>query len=223
MLPGAVRRAVIRSAVNPDDAGGRHRAVEALERQLADVLDLDVALELRDHPARDQDLAGLGLAAEPRGEVGDRADGAVVEPSLEADGADGGIALGDADAPGPARSPACATCRSARPRASRMATAMRTARAAASGTGTGSLKKIIMPSPVKRSSVPSCSRMSRPISAWYSRSTPMTSSGSAVSAKAVKPRRSRNTTAISRRCVLRGSSAPPARIASASWPARRSA
>jgi len=32
-------------------------------------------------------------------------------------------------------------------------------------TGTGSLKKIIIPSPVKRSSVPSCSRISRPISA----------------------------------------------------------
>src|SRR5881275_2530294 len=51
---------------------------------------------------------------------------------------------------------------------------MRTARSGASGRGTGSLKKIIMPSPVNRSSVPSCSRIRRPISAWYSRSTPMT-------------------------------------------------
>ena len=97
-----------------------------------------------------------------------------------------------------------------------MATAIRTARSAGSGTGTGSLKKIIMPSPVKRSSVPSCSRISLPISAWYSRSTPMTSSGSAVSAKAVKPRRSRKTTVTSRRWVLSGSSAPPATISSAS-------
>ena len=46
-----------------------------------------------------------------------------------------------------------------------MASAMRMARSAGSGTGTGSLKKIIMPSPVKRSSVPSCSMTSVPISA----------------------------------------------------------
>ena len=45
----------------------------------------------------------------------------------------------------------------------------------------------------------------------------MTSSGSAVSAKAVKPRRSRKTTVTSRRCVWRGSSAPPSTISSASW------
>src|SRR2546427_1598130 len=49
---------------------------------------------------------------------------------------------------------------------------MRTARSGASGRSTGSLKKIIMPSPVNRSSVPSCSRIRRPISAWYSRRTP---------------------------------------------------
>ena len=39
---------------------------------------------------------------------------------------------------------------------------MRTARSGASGTGTGSLKKIIIPSPVNRSSVPSCSTISPP-------------------------------------------------------------
>ena len=44
----------------------------------------------------------------------------------------------------------------------------------------------------------------------------MISSGSAVSANAVKPRRSRNTTVISRRWLLSGSSAPPLRISSAS-------
>ena len=37
---------------------------------------------------------------------------------------------------------------------------MRAARGAGSATGTGSLKKTMMPSPVKRSSVPSCSRTS---------------------------------------------------------------
>ena len=93
---------------------------------------------------------------------------------------------------------------------------MRTARPAGSSTTTGSLKKIMMPSPVKRSSVPSCARISSPIAAWYSRSTPITSSGSAVSVKAVKPRRSRNTTVISRRWLFSGSSAPPLTMASAS-------
>ena len=43
----------------------------------------------------------------------------------------------------------------------------------------------------------------------------MTSSGSAVSAKAVKPRRSRKNTVTSRRWVARGSSAPPATMSSA--------
>ena len=38
----------------------------------------------------------------------------------------------------------------------------RRARCAGSATGTGSLKNTIMPSPVKRSSVPSCSRTSAP-------------------------------------------------------------
>ena len=45
----------------------------------------------------------------------------------------------------------------------------------------------------------------------------MTSSGSDVSANAVNPRRSRNTTVTSRRWVSSGSSAPPATISSASW------
>ena len=52
-------------------------------------------------------------------------------------------------------------------------------------------KKIIMPSPAKCSSVPSCLAINVPISAWYSWRTAMTSSGSALSANAVKPRRSR--------------------------------
>ena len=43
----------------------------------------------------------------------------------------------------------------------------------------------------------------------------MTSSGSVVSAKVEKPRRSRKTTVISRRWVFRGSSAPPATMSSA--------
>ena len=57
----------------------------------------------------------------------------------------------------------------------------------------GSLKNTIRPSPVKRSSVPSKRWIRSPIASWYSRSTCITSSGSTVSANAVKPRRSQNT------------------------------
>ena len=76
---------------------------------------------------------------------------------------------------------------------------MLTAARGASGQGRGSLKKTITPSPVKRSSVPSCSKINSPSSAWYSRRTPWTSSGSADSANEVKPRRSAKTTVISQR------------------------
>jgi hypothetical protein len=40
--------------------------------------------------------------------------------------------------------------------------------------------------------VPECATTTSPTAAWYWRSTPRTSSGSAVSAKAVNPRRSQN-------------------------------
>ena len=73
-----------------------------------------------------------------------------------------GEALRDADAEAELVAALLPACGSAAPTRSRIASAMRTARSAASGTGTGSLKKIIMPSPVKRSSVPSCARISSP-------------------------------------------------------------
>ena len=74
-----------------------------------------------------------------------------------------------------------------------IASAIPTARRAGSTTGSGSLKKIRMPSPAKRSIVPSCSEMILPSTLWYSRSTASTSSGSAESVKAVNPRRSTKT------------------------------
>ena len=91
---------------------------------------------------------------------------------------------------------------------------MRTAASSGSSSGIGSLNRIITPSPAKCSIVPSCASTMRPSAAWYSRSTPMTSSGSAVSEKAVKPRKSVNTTVISRRWVFSGSSTSPERIRS---------
>ena len=82
---------------------------------------------------------------------------------------------------------------------SRMATDIRIARSGASSIGNGSLKKTINPSPVKRSSVPPCAKISSPNGSWYSPSTPITSSGSLASANGVNPRRSQKTTTISRR------------------------
>ena len=69
--------------------------------------------------------------------------------------------------------------------------------------GSGSLRKIIIPSPAKCSSVPPCATITAPISRWYSRRTSRTSSGSAASAKEVKPRRSQNTVVTSRRWPAR--------------------
>src|ERR1700730_14074834 len=55
----------------------------------------------------------------------------------------------------------------------------------------------VLPSPENWSSVPSNRLTSGPSAPWYSRRKSSTSSGSAVSLKAVEPRRSQNTTTIS--------------------------
>ena len=174
-------------------------AREALEGEVAHGLGVDQLLDGRQHALGDEHLPGPRLAAQAARQIGDAADRAVVQPPLEADRADRREALGDARRRRRARSRACAS----RPRARRRGPAWPAPSGPRappdSGTGTGSLKKTIMPSPAKRSSVPSWARTSVPISRWYSRRTPMTSSGSAVSAKAVKPRRSRKTTVTSRR------------------------
>src|SRR5262245_36362193 len=78
------------SRLHAAHAPGRHRAREPLERERADVVGLDHTLDGRGGPRGDEDLAGARLAAEPRGQVGDRPDRSVVEAPLEADGADGG-------------------------------------------------------------------------------------------------------------------------------------
>ena len=62
--------------------------------------------------------------------------------------------------------------------------------------GAGSLKKTMIPSPAKCSSVPSCSTTSPPTVAWYWRRKPRT--GSAAE-NVVKFRRSQNIAVISRR------------------------
>src|SRR5882672_10228051 len=77
---------------------GRHRSREAAQRQLAERLGLDEALDRGVEAARDEDLAAARLAAEPRGEVGHGADRAIVPAALEADGAERRVALRDAHA-----------------------------------------------------------------------------------------------------------------------------
>src|SRR5918996_1704927 len=80
------------------DPPGRYRTHEALEGQLAQRLRLDQVLDRHQRALADQDLAVAGLVAQARGEVRYRADRGVLEPSLEADPPEGGVAMGDADA-----------------------------------------------------------------------------------------------------------------------------
>src|SRR5213592_3082717 len=82
--------------LQPAHAEGRNRSLEALEVELADRLGVDQRPGLGVDALADEDLAGGGLGAEAGGEVGHAADGAVVEAALEADGADGRVALRDA-------------------------------------------------------------------------------------------------------------------------------
>ena len=150
-----------RRGPEPCHVEGRHRAGESLERQLPESLGVHEPVDRCQDARRRQDLAGLRLAAETEGKVRDGPDRAVVPATLEPDGADRGVALGDPDADVEvvtALAPAVDS--SAAP--SRMARAIRIARSCGFGTGTGSLKKIIRPSPAKRSSVPSWARISSP-------------------------------------------------------------
>ena len=93
----------------------------------------DQVLELAQRLAIGQDLPALRLAAQARGEIGDGADGAVVEPAFEADGADGGVALVRCRSRAPDRARACASPCSCSLTRSRIAMAMRSARSAGSG------------------------------------------------------------------------------------------
>ena len=103
----------------------------------------------------------------------------------------------------------------------RIATLIRIARGGPSSQRTGSLKNTISPSPANRSSVPSKRKIRSPSAAWYSSRTPITSSGSLASANGVNPRRSQNTTTISRRWLSRNDSSPESTISSASWGDRK--
>src|SRR5262245_58212090 len=89
-----------RSLLQAGEVEGRYRLEETLELQLADGFGDDQVLDRSQDPLRYQDLPGTGLAAQPRREVGHRADRPIVPAPLEADGADGRVTLRD---PGPER------------------------------------------------------------------------------------------------------------------------
>jgi hypothetical protein len=60
----------------------RQRPPNPLQLELTDWLDLHGVLDLRQHSRADEDLTRLGFIAQPRGDVGYRADSGVVEPTL---------------------------------------------------------------------------------------------------------------------------------------------
>jgi hypothetical protein len=62
--------------------------VQALKGKLADRLELGHALDRGVHLAVDQDLAALGLVAQTRGKVRDRASHRILKAPLEADAAE---------------------------------------------------------------------------------------------------------------------------------------
>src|SRR5688572_16576664 len=76
----------------------RHRLREALEGQRPNGIAFERTVERGHRLAVEKHLSGFGFGAETRGEVSDVADRGVVPASLEADRAEGGVALRDADA-----------------------------------------------------------------------------------------------------------------------------
>src|SRR5689334_10935027 len=69
------------SLILEDEAG--YGLGEALELERADGIELEYAVERRHGLAVGEDLAGLRLGTEARGEVGDVADGGIVPAALE--------------------------------------------------------------------------------------------------------------------------------------------
>ena len=57
----------------------RRRPPDPLQLELADWLDLYGVLNLHQYSRADEDLSGVGLVAQPRSDVGYRANGGVVE------------------------------------------------------------------------------------------------------------------------------------------------
>ena len=76
----------------------RQRSPDPLQLELADWLDLYGVLDFHQYPRTDENLSWLGFVAKPRGDVGNGADGGVVEAPLITNRAERGEAVRNADA-----------------------------------------------------------------------------------------------------------------------------
>jgi hypothetical protein len=76
----------------------RQRPPNPLQLELADWLDLHGVLDLHQHARTDEDLTRLGFVAKARSDVGNGADGGVVEPAFKPDSAQRCEAVRNADA-----------------------------------------------------------------------------------------------------------------------------
>ena len=98
-----------------------------LSVKLTHRLDRYGILDRHENARTDQDLTGLGFVAKPRGDVGDRPNGGVVESSFKADGAERRISVRYADAEADIVAQLDAISPSSAPIASRISSAICTA------------------------------------------------------------------------------------------------
>src|SRR5215471_14537535 len=70
-----------------EDVVSRQRAANALKCKIADRFNRYILLDCHQHTRANQDLPGLGFVAKPRGDVGYRPDGGIVEASLKTNSA----------------------------------------------------------------------------------------------------------------------------------------
>src|SRR5918996_1930246 len=75
-----------------------HGTMKTFESQFTHGFGLDELFHAREHALRNENFARLGFTAQTRRQVGHAANGAVLPTAFKADGADGGIPLGYADA-----------------------------------------------------------------------------------------------------------------------------
>ena len=76
----------------------RQRTPDPLERELTHRLDCHGILDCHQYARTDEDLPWLGFVAKPRGHVGHRPDGGIIEAPLESDSPERSKAVCDADA-----------------------------------------------------------------------------------------------------------------------------
>src|SRR5262245_46203119 len=81
-----------RGRPQPQRVEGGDGSQEPLEREPPHLLQCDQLLDGARHAGGHEDLSPFGLPAEPRRQIRHGANGAIVPASLEADGADGGVA-----------------------------------------------------------------------------------------------------------------------------------